>query len=216
MSTLETGRDRSVRLAGLSTYARLFEEWSQVRHRAVLSAYQLGCLRDRRTPWRRRRPPVPLLQLLVEPGGPVDFADPETGFPGLADDPDPGRVLTLWADDLLSVRHRDDWIYVVEGAHPFAGAWLDLVSVRGGPARPGAVVTAAFGGPAPLGVFAVADVDATTYSTRVRVEDRRGEVPAPRTPRRRVPGPRGSPPARRVTGRAPGSSDAGTTSEGDG
>jgi hypothetical protein len=85
-------------------------------------------------------------------------------------------VLTLWADHLVSVHHGTDWIYVIDADPPFPGTWLDLVSPHGAVSgRPRyAVVTAAFDGPTPAGMFRLADVDATTHTTLTHIHDRRG------------------------------------------
>ena len=177
MTTSDVSRHRAAPRADLATYVRLFEPWSRSGHRETLSTYQLGYLRGRSGPLRRRRPPLPLLQLLVHSDRSIDFADPETGFPGLAREPAAERVLTLWADDLLSVRHGDDWIYVVDAEDPFTDTWLELLApAHGSPRAPYAVVTATGGLPLPAGEFRVADVEATTHTTLVRVEDRRHEL----------------------------------------
>jgi hypothetical protein len=178
MTHCETEHHSPARLADLADYARLFDSWSGVRHRQVLRTCQLGYLRDQPVRRRRARPDVPLLHLLVDPARSADLADPRTGFGGLAGAPDPGRVLTVWADDLLSVRHHDDWMYVVDADRPFDAEWLRLLGSEHGPAgRSYAVVSAAVHGPAPAGEFSVVELDATTYTTLVRVEDLRGERP---------------------------------------
>jgi hypothetical protein len=167
-------RKAPARLACAGAYADLFALWSRSAHREALPTYQLGYLRARRS---RRRPPLPLLQLGVSPGGSIDFADPRSGFAGLGAAPAQERVLTLWADDLLSVRHGDDWIYVVDTDRPLPSAWLSMLTPpHRGPRPPYAVVTAAFAGPTPPGEFRVADLDATTHTTLAHIEDRRGEV----------------------------------------
>lgn len=171
----------SHRLADAAAYAHLFELWSRSGHREILARYQLGYVSPRRS--ARRRPPLPLLQLLVAPGGSIDFADPRTGFTGLDSTPPTERVLTLWADDLVSLHHADDWIYVIDADRPLARAWLALLSPSAGPARPPyAVVTAAFGGPTASGEFRVADVSATAPTTLVHIEDRRAAVSLSRLP----------------------------------
>jgi hypothetical protein len=163
------------RPADPATYAELFELWSRAEHREVLSSYQLGFVRARHT--SRRRPPLPFLQLLVAPGESIDFAHPRSGFTGLDGTPPRERVLTLWADDLVSVRHGDDWIYVIDADQSLNQAWLALLAPPGGHAPPPyAIVTAAFGGPAASGQFRVADVAATAPATLVRIEDRRADV----------------------------------------
>ncbi len=168
---LDTGPRRAPTLADAATYARLFEHWSGAGHRETVPTYQLGYVKPRRR--ARRRPPLPLLQLLVQPGESIDFAGPQTGFHGLGHAPPPDRVLTVWADDLLSVRHGDAWMYVVDSDRPLPRAWLDLVAATGA-GRPGrAVLTAAFAGPTPSGEFRLADLDASTYTTLVHLEDRR-------------------------------------------
>ncbi len=152
--------------------AHLFEVWNRSAHRETVPIHRVGYLRARHT--LRRRPRLPLLQLLVSPAESIDFAHPRTGFPGLGSAPAPERVLTLWADDLLSVRHGDDWIYVVDAEQPLPRAWLELLDPPGRAGRPPyAVVTAAFAGLTPPGEFRVADVDATTHTTLVHLEDRR-------------------------------------------
>ncbi len=170
-----TDRRRGPGVADAAAWGELFQLWSDAGHREALSTYQLGYLRARRT-IRRRRPPVPLLELLVQPGRSIDFADDRTGFLGLGTTPAPQRVLTLWADDLVSVHHGTDWIYVIDADRPLPKTWLDLVSphgaVSGHPRY--AVVTAAFDGPTPSGLFRLADVDARTHTTLTRIHDRRG------------------------------------------
>jgi hypothetical protein len=115
----------------LWTYAELFELWSRAAHGEVLSTYQLGFVRARHT--SRRRPSLPLLQLLVAPGESIDFADPRTEFAGLDNAPPRERMLTLWVDDLVSVRHGDDWIYVLDADQPLAQAWLSMLAPRSAP-----------------------------------------------------------------------------------
>ena len=70
---------------------------------------------------------VPLLQVLLPPGGTIDFADPVTGLPGLGSCPypDPDRVLCVWADDLLTVSHGEHWKFIVDSDGPIDRAWLD-------------------------------------------------------------------------------------------
>jgi hypothetical protein len=84
-------------------------------------------------------------------------------------------VLTLWADHLVSVHHGTDWIYVIDADRPFARTWLDLVSPpdRASGLPRYAVVTAAFDGPTPPGMFRLADVDARTHTTLTHIHDRR-------------------------------------------
>ena len=112
-----TDRRRGPGVADAAAWGELLQLWSDAGHREALSTYQLGYLRARRT-IRRRRPPVPLLELLVQPGRSIDFADDRTGFLGLGTTPAPQRVLTLWADDLVSVHHGTDWIYVIDADRP--------------------------------------------------------------------------------------------------
>jgi hypothetical protein len=97
-------------------------------------------------------------------------------------------VLTLWADDLLSVSHGNDWVFVIEALQPFDRDWLDLLAPPRGTTFEywHAVVAARFAGPSPVGRFRVADVDATTYLTRAHVVDLRDQEPPPRTRLRRV------------------------------
>ena len=132
--------------------------------------------------------PMPMLQLVVEPGESIDFADPVLGFQGLGHEPSSERVLTLWADDLLSVSHGNDWTFVVEAQQPFDRSWLDLLAPPRGTTYGywHAVVSATFAGPAPPGRFRVADVDATTYLTRVHIADRRGATRSPEAGLRRI------------------------------
>lgn len=190
MTFPDTNRRCPAQLADLATYVQLFETWSRVRHREVLTTCQLGYLQGRPTPQGRPRPAIPLLQLLVGPDCSFDLADPRIGFTGLTRAPDHDRVLTLWADDLLSVRHGDDWIYVIDAEHPFTEEWLNLLRPTNGSAPPPyAVVTAALDGPAPIGEFSLAEVDATTYTTLVRVEDLRHGTSRPTAPGRRASGP---------------------------
>jgi hypothetical protein len=171
--------------ADVATYTDLFELWSQAAHREVLSSYQLGFVRPRHS--SRRRPPLPLLQFLVAPGESIDFAHPRSGFTGLDSAPPAERVLTLWADDLLSVRHGDDWIYVIDAERPLTQAWLGLLAPPGGLARPAyAIVTAAFEGPTASGEFRVADIAATAPATLVHLEDRREDATGQAVTRRTV------------------------------
>ncbi len=198
MSPLSSARHSAPRLADGPTYAALFELWSRAHHRETVSTCQVGYLQG------RRRPRMPLLQLLVSPGESLDFADPRTGFPGLGEAPAAERVLSVWADNLVSVHHGDQWIFVVDAEQPLAPTWLDLVRRRAaGAARSSSygVVTASFDGPAPSGAFRVADLDATTHSTLVRVNDRRSRL-AKRSPGRREVG-------GRHLSRVPGAADQG-------
>ncbi len=125
-----------------------------------------------------RLPPLPLLQIFVQPGGSIDFARRTTGFPGLAHSPSPVRVLRLWTDRLMSISHGSDWIFVIDASRPFNEAWLDLLASRA--ARPlgsrYAAVSASFAGPTPAGGFRVADLDASTHTTLVLVEDHRDQT----------------------------------------
>ena len=183
MWRFDTGRRRAPGADDEAAWGELFQLWSDAGHREALTTYQLGYLRPRRTGLRRPRPPVPLLQLLVLPGGSIDFADDRTGFLGLGTTPGRQRVLTLWADHLVSVHHGSDWIYVIDADRPFPDTWLDLVSPHGAVSgRPRyAVVTASFAGPTPSGMFRLADVDATTHTTLTHIDDRRA------APRQRLP-----------------------------
>ena len=191
---------REPRLADVAAYARCSARWSQAAYAEMVRVYQLGYLHPspaRRWSWR---PPVamPMLQLVVEPGASIDFADPVRGFQGMGAEPPPDRVLTLWADDLLTVSHGDDWVFVVEATQPFDRAWLDSLAPPRGTTYGywHAAVAATFAGPSPAGRFRVADVDATTYLTRAHVLDLREpgsglrESPAP-SGRRRPPAARG-------------------------
>lgn len=172
MRPFASTRRRTSATAGVAADAELFELWSRAAHREILADYQLGFVRARHT--SRRRPPLPLVQLLLAPGGSIDFAHPRTGFTGLGTAPPRERVLTMWADDLLSVRHGDDWIYVIDADLPLAQAWLRLLAPPASPARPPyGIVTAAFAGPTASGKFRVADIAATAPATLVCLEDRR-------------------------------------------
>ena len=168
---------REPRLADAAAYARCFDQWSDATQGEVVRVYQLGYLEPSAAS-RTWRPvlPMPMLQLAVEPGESIDFADPVRGFHGLGDEPPPERVLTLWADDLLSVCHGNDWTFVIEAEQPFERSWLDLLAPPRGTTYGfwHAVVAASFTGPSPPGRFRVADVDATTYLTRVHITDQRG------------------------------------------
>ena len=168
---------RVPRLADAAAYARCFDHWGEAAYGEVVRIYQLGFLQPgarRRRTWRPALP-MPMLQLVVEPGESIDFADPVRGFQGLGHEPPPERVLTLWADDLLSVSHGDEWTFVVEAQEPFDRSWLDLLAPPRGTTYGywHAVVAASFAGPRPPGRFRVADVDASTYLTRVHIADRR-------------------------------------------
>jgi hypothetical protein len=175
MRQFDTEQRRGPTVADAAAWGELFQLWGDAGHREALSTYQLGYLQPRRTLWRRPRPPLPLLELLVQPGGSIDFADDRTGFLGLGATPPAERVLTLWADHLVSVHHGTDWIYVIDADRPFPRTWLDLVSPHDGASvRPRyAVVTAAFDGPTPPGMFRLADVDARTHITLAHIHDRR-------------------------------------------
>ena len=181
---------RVPRLADEAAYARCFDHWGEAAYGEVVRVYQLGFLqpaRRRRWGWRPALP-MPMLQLVVEPGRSIDFAHRVHGFPGLGQEPPPERVLTLWADDLLSVSHGDDWTFVVEAQQPFDRSWLDLLAPPQGTTYGywHAVVAASFAGPAPPGRFRVADVDATTHLTRVHIADQRDASRSPRAGLRRT------------------------------
>lgn len=146
---------------------------AQPEHVAV---HQLGYVERRagRRWWGRRTVErLPMLQLVVEAGGSIDFADPETGFPGLGHAPPADRVLEVWADCLVTVSHGEAWSFVVDAERPLDRDWLDLVSPATSGAPGLAAVLATFAGPAPVGSFRLADVDAHTYATLVRVRDHR-------------------------------------------
>jgi hypothetical protein len=66
---------------------------------------------------------MPVVMLGIAPGQ-FDFADPETGFHGWTD-AHPGRVLELWADDMLTIRHGSTWRIVLDGVEPFDRWWVD-------------------------------------------------------------------------------------------
>jgi hypothetical protein len=173
-------RDPGVhRLADVAAYARCFEQWSEAAHRELVSTYQLGRVVPGRT--RASCPPavpVPMLRIIVRPGQSIDFADPVSGFAGHGVPPGAESVLTLWADDLVSISHGHDWMFVIDAKRPLERAWLDLLAPPHGAtygARE-AVVSASYDGPVPAGRFRFADVDALTYTTRVRVIDRRAQV----------------------------------------
>ena len=110
------------------------------------------------------------------------------GRPGTAGPVDMARR-TVWADDLVSVHHSDQWIFVVDTERPLAPTWLDLLRRRaeGGARSSYGVVTATFDGPAPPGAFRVVDLDATTHSTLVHVEDRRSRPAGQASVRARLP-----------------------------
>src|SRR4029079_3708062 len=131
------------RLADLSAWAQVFDLWGRTTRRTWLTTYQPRSLQARRAVWRRPRPPVPLLQLLVQDDELVDFADPGTGISGLRPDPDAERVLTVWADDLLTGHHGTDGVYVIAPGKPVTRSWLDLLVAPESGTRPAfAVVTA--------------------------------------------------------------------------
>jgi hypothetical protein len=174
---------REPRLADGAAYARCFAQWSDSAHGELVRVHQLGYLRPsdkgKVRDWRPW-PPLPMLQIVVEPGESIDFADPETGFPGFGHRPPPERVLRLWADDLLTVSHGNEWTFVIDVEKPFEPAWLDMLTPPLGATYEfwHAVVSASFAGPTPQGNFRLADVDATTYLTRVHIEDHRDGPPA--------------------------------------
>lgn len=173
MRMLRPTRPRGDTPSALATWADVFDLWGRATRRTWLTTYQLGYLQPRVSVWRRRRPPLPLLQLLVRADELVDFADPATGVSGVRSEPPPERVLTLWADDLVTVHHGTDWIYVLDPGRPFTRSWLDLVVPRDRTEPPPFAVVTASTGPTPSGEFRVRDLDATTRVTRVRVADRR-------------------------------------------
>lgn len=146
-------------------------------HREHVAVHQLGYVERRagRRWWGRRKVErLPMLQLVVEPGGSIDFADPVTGFPGLGQPPAAERVLDVWSDELVTVSHGDAWSYVVDAARPFDRSWLGLLSSAGSAVDHGLVaVLATFAGPTPVGSFRLADVDAHTYATLAHVRDHR-------------------------------------------
>lgn len=148
-----------------------------VAHVEAVVTYQLGYLTRQRR-WRGRwlAPRVPLLRIVVEPGESIDFADPVLGFPGHHVRPPGERVLRIWGDDVLTISHAHSWAFVVQSPVSFDGPWLHLLARGAGErAAPGlAVVFASFAGLAQPGPFRVADMDMTTYSTLVHVEDHRG------------------------------------------
>jgi hypothetical protein len=167
--------------------ARLAEEWDRCARREVVPGHQLGYLEAPARPFRRRRPALPLLRLVIDPATEVDVKDPATGLVGLDRLPHPERTLTLWADDLLSIRHGRDWMYVVDADRPFPAAWLRLLlTPRDGAGHAYAAVSAGLDGPLPAGWFRVADVAAATYSALIRVEDLRASAwrPGARRPAR--------------------------------
>ncbi|CAI9402995.1 hypothetical protein HIDPHFAB_00930 [Nocardioides sp. T2.26MG-1] len=148
----------------------------RVAHSEEITAHQLGYLTRGRGARRRRGPArVPLLRMVVEPGRSIDFAHPELGFPGHHHLPPAERVLRLWRDDLVTVEHADHWRFVVRSPVPFDRRWISLLerSLRDRRRPALAAVFASFAGQAPPGPFHLAEVDATTYTTLVRVEDRR-------------------------------------------
>lgn len=151
----------------VAVYADLFEVWGRVRHREVAAAYQLGYLEGPRPrPWRRRRPRVPLLHLVVDPPAPLEL-------PGLTREPPPHLVLTVWGERLVSVRSGQDWMYVIDSDRPLPPEWLRLLRPPGRARTSGyAVVVLAPGRLAAVRRFRLADVDAGSASL-VRVEDRR-------------------------------------------
>lgn len=141
-----------------------------------VAAHQVGYLsRSRRRGELRRPARIPILHIVVEPGGSIDFAHPDLGFPGHHHRPPVERILRLWRDDVLTVEHAAEWRFVVHSPIAFDRRWLALLEraarARREPAL--AAVFASFSGPALPGPFHLAEVDATTYTTLVHVEDRR-------------------------------------------
>lgn len=174
MSWFTSRRDRAPTLADETVWAALFDEWARVEHRESSVRFQVGFLCDDRTePCARNR--LPLVQLVRTPETAIDFADDWTGFPGLDVVPDARRALTLWAADLLSIRHRDDWVYVIDPGRPFPPERLEVLAHATRMRRYG-VVSAALSGPTETGSFRVADLTAATFTTLVRLEDRRRTV----------------------------------------
>jgi len=165
--------DHPARLADAATYARLFELWSRARHRESLTTFQLGGLQPRRSLFRRRGPVLPLVELVMPSGPVIDLAHPRTGFAGLHVRPAPERVITLWADNLLSVHHGEEWVVVVDPPRAFDRAWLEQLTPTDTPRPRYAVVTATVGAPTPVGAFRTAQVEATAYTTLVHLDDRR-------------------------------------------
>ncbi len=167
------------RPANLAAYVRLFERWSASRHRETVQVHQLGFLEPRQGQrGEPGLPPLPLLQFFVEPGRSIDFADRSTGFHGLSHRPSRERVLRLWTNQLISVSHGFDWIFVIDTITPFNRSWLDLLVPPGAAPseRRHAAVSASFTEPTPAGAFRVADLDASTHTTLVLVEDLRNDV----------------------------------------
>lgn len=111
-------------LADGETWGRVFAEG--MIPQLVLQQFGFGCLHagDPNAPVTEY---MPVFSLSVAPGGPFDFADPELGFHGWEAGPHPKRVLTLWADDLLTVTHGDKWRLIADGAEPFDRWWVDAL-----------------------------------------------------------------------------------------
>ena len=169
---------RVPRLADGAAYARCFDHWGEAAYGEVVRVYQLGYLQPaRRRRWGLAAGATDADAAARRGAGQSRSTSPIpcAGSQGLGQEPPPERVLTLWADDLLSVSHGDDWTFVVEAQQPFDRSWLDLLAPPRGTTYGywHAVVAASFAGPRPAGRFRVADVDATTHLTRVHIADRR-------------------------------------------
>lgn len=100
---------------------------------------------------------------------PDDFGpllrDPAHGLHGL-DEPDPEKVLKIWAADLLSIEHVGAWRFVFDAAEPFPSDWLQLL------AADDFALVVATPGEMPAGVGTGRDIKGMPTAF-FRVEDRR-------------------------------------------
>lgn len=121
---------------------------------------------------------VPAVAITVPSGHTLDYAHPDHGFHGWVS-PAPDRVLTLWADDLLTIAHGDVWRFVIDSDGPFERDWLEVMfpdeqSAAEGDFRPErAVVLINFDIPMPASSSMLTELGAQPL-TLTHLADRRG------------------------------------------
>lgn len=164
---------KPVRLADAETYARVSDSQSPLT--VVIDSFAMSVIRLPTDDGVEVS--LPTVALYLNPGGPIDFADPVIGFPGMATDPPPGRVLRVWADDVLTISHDGAWTFVLDASEQFEQWWLDLMfpppnSKQFIPNQ--AAIMIFFGGPLAAGTEAtLGELDPTSPSMRVHIEDQR-------------------------------------------
>lgn len=67
---------------------------------------------------------IPDISLVIPSTDFLDTADPTTGLRGLRGQPQPEKVMRLWADDLLTVSHDDAWVFLLNSTYPFGDEWI--------------------------------------------------------------------------------------------